>query len=503
MTGPVTEAATGPAAGKGRRAWRPAAPRTLRGRLIAGLLVLLALACVAVGVATSLAMRHFLLERVDQQLVGAGGRYAASLEHAEESRERGDTRGQARGTLGVRLLNGKITNAAVVTSRLGAEPVLTAEDQAVLAAVPADGVPRTVDLGDLDDYRVLALPGADGDVLITGLPLHEAEETMRRLQFFEVVLFGAALAVTGVAGAVWVRLALRPLDRVTATARRVSELPLASGKVTLAERVPDTDPRTETGQVGAALNRMLGHVADALGRRHAVEQRLRAFAADASHELRTPLAAIRGHAELALRATEPMPGSVRHALDRIDAESGRMGELVEDLLLLARLDAGRPLARDEVDLTRLAIEATGDARAAGPDHRWRLELPHEPVTVPGDPLRLHQVVANLLANARVHTPAGTTVTVTVRRLPDGAELAVADDGPGIPAELREEIFERFSRVDKDRSRASGGTGLGLAIVRAVVSAHGGTAGVDGGPGSTVFWFRLPDDPPSPAEPPPP
>ncbi|NUW45909.1 sensor histidine kinase [Nonomuraea rhodomycinica] len=474
---------------------RAPVPRTLRGRLIAGLLVLLALACAAVGVATSVAMEHFLLERVDQQLVSAGGRFPASLERGEESRDRGDTRGQARGTLGVRLLNGTVTDAAVVASRYGAEPRLTAEDQAVLRAVPADGVPRTVDLGVLDDYRVLALPGADGDVLITGLPLHEAEETMHRLQLFEAVLFAAALAVTGVAGAVWVRLALRPLDRVTATARRVAELPLASGEVTLAERVPDTDPRTETGQVGAALNRMLGHVADALGRRHAVEQRLRAFAADASHELRTPLTAIRGHAELALRVTEPMPGSVRHALDRIDAESGRMGELVEDLLLLARLDAGRPLARGEVDLTRLAIEATGDARAAGPDHRWRLELPQEPVTVTGDAPRIHQVVANLLANARVHTPAGTTVTVSVRPLPDGAELTVADDGPGIPAELREEIFERFSRVDKDRSRASGGTGLGLAIVRAVVSAHGGTAGVDGGPGGTAFWIRLPAEPP--------
>ncbi|MEU8151907.1 HAMP domain-containing sensor histidine kinase [Nonomuraea sp. NPDC048901] len=462
-------------------------PRTLRARLIAGLLVLLALSCAAVGVATSVAMERFLLARVDQQIAADGPRFAASLEHGE------DTRGQARGTFGARLVNGRVTHAAVVSERDGTHPGLSPDDEAILAALPVGGPPQTVDLSRLDDYRLVAAAGRDGDVMITGLSLHGVEETLNHLWLFELVMFAGALTVTGVAGALWVRLALRPLQRIATTARKVAELPLASGEVTLAERVPDTDPRTETGQVGAAFNRMLGHVEAALGRRHAVEQRLRAFAADASHELRTPLAAIRGHAELALRGDEPMAEGVRHALGRIDAESGRMSELVDELLLLARLDAGRPLAREEVDLSRLAIEATGDARAAGPGHRWRLELPEDPVTVTGDALRLHQVIASLLSNARVHTPDGTTVVVAVRRLPAAVEVTVVDDGPGVPAGLEEEIFERFSRADQGRSRATGGAGLGLAIVRAVVAAHGGSVDVRSRPGRTEFRLLLPSE----------
>ncbi|MEV6148726.1 HAMP domain-containing sensor histidine kinase [Nonomuraea sp. NPDC052129] len=462
-------------------------PRTLRARLIAGLLILLALSCAAVGVATSVAMDRFLLARVDQQIAADGPRFAASLEHGE------DTRGQARGTFGARLVNGRVTHAAVVSERDGTHPGLSPDDEAILAALPVGGPPQTVDLSSLDDYRLVAAAGRDGDVMITGLSLHGVEETLHRLWLFELVMFAGVLAVTGVAGALWVRLALRPLQRIATTARKVAELPLASGEVTLAERVPDTDPRTETGQVGAAFNRMLGHVEAALGRRHAVEQRLRAFAADASHELRTPLAAIRGHAELALRGDEPMADGVRHALGRIDAESGRMSELVDELLLLARLDAGRPLAREEVDLSRLAIEATGDARAAGPGHRWRLELPEDPVTVTGDALRLHQVIASLLSNARVHTPDGTTVVVAVRRLPAAVEVTVVDDGPGVPAGLEEEIFERFSRADQGRSRATGGAGLGLAIVRAVVAAHGGSVDVRSRPGRTEFRLLLPSE----------
>ncbi|GAA3236545.1 sensor histidine kinase [Nonomuraea helvata] len=476
-------------------------PRTIRGRLIAGLLVLLALTCAIVGFATFRAMDSFLLGRVDQQLASYGVRFAASLEHGE------DTRGQAPGMFGARLVGGRVTQAAVV-ARADALPVrLSRQDEETLAAVPVDGPPLTVDLSVLDDYRVQAVAGRDGDVLVEGLSLHGVEETLGRLALLELAMFTGTLAVAGVAGTLWVRLSLRPLQRIATTARKVSELPLASGEVSLAERVPDTDPRTETGLVGAAFNRMLGHVEAALARRHAVEQRLRSFAADASHELRTPLASIRGHAELALR--EAMSDDVRHALNRIDAESGRMSELVDELLLLVRLDEGRPLAREEVDLTRLAIEATGDARAAAPGHRWRLELPEDPVTVTGDPLRLHQVLANLLSNAAVHTPDGTTVTVTVRRLPadvnagrpppggkadrplSDVEVSVTDDGPGIPAGLSEEIFERFSRADPARSRATGGAGLGLAIVRAVMAAHDGSVDVRSRPGRTEFRLLLP------------
>ncbi|MEV6865095.1 ATP-binding protein [Streptosporangium subroseum] len=466
-------------------------PRTLRARLVAGVLILLALACATIGVATSLALERFMVDRVDQQLSMTVGRFAASLEHGEEYGEHGDSRGQSLGTLGVRVVNGRVTNAAVVTPN-STRPSLSVADAAVLASVPMDGRGHTVELSALDDYRVMAVKGADGDDLINGLPLEGVNATVHRLQFAEIVVFAIVMIATGVAGTIWIRLSLRSLERVAATAQRVSTLPLASGEVALPDRVPDEDPRTEVGQVGAAFNRMLGHVGESLALRHASEQRMRIFAADASHELRTPLATVRAHVELARRNPGDVPEEVRHALERIDAESSRMGKLVDDLLLLARLDAGRPLARDQVDLTRMVIDATGDARVSAPDHHWRLELPEEPVTMIGDVDRLHQVVVNLLGNARVHTPPGTTVTVSVHVPgPSEAELAVTDDGPGVPEELQKELFERFVRADKARSRASGGSGLGLAIVKAVVSAHGGTMDMESRPGRTVFRVLLP------------
>jgi two-component system OmpR family sensor kinase len=297
----------------------------------------------------------------------------------------------------------------------------------------------------------------------------------------------------------------------------VTELPLDSGEVTLPAGVPDTDPRTEVGRVGAAFNRMLFHVERALGRRAASEARLRRFAADASHELRTPLSAIRGYAELALRHQGPVPEDVTHALRRVQSESARMTVLVDDLLLLARLDAGRPLEREPVDLSRLVIETTSDARVARGDHRWRLDLPDEPVMVQGDEHRLHQVMANLLSNAGKHTPTGSTVSVAlalgatvtetgttagtaaVQRgvVPPGprVELSITDDGPGIPPELLPELFERFTRGEAGRARDASAvgksTGLGLAIVDAVVAAHGGAIVVTSHPGMTRFVILLP------------
>ncbi len=349
-------------------------------------------------------------------------------------------------------------------------------------------------LSDLGEYRLLASRPQAGAVYVTGQPLDPVDATLRNIEITLVIVFSVALVLTGIMGTAWVRLSLRPLRRVAATATRVTELPLASGEVTLPERVPDADPRTEVGQVGAALNRMLGHVESALARRAASEARLRRFAADASHELRTPLAAIRGYAELARRHPGPVPDDIAHAMSRVESESARMSELVDELLLLAQLDAGRPLAREPVDLTRLAIDAAGDARAAVPDHRWQLELPDEPIMVRGDEHRLRQVLANLLSNAGRHTPPGTTVTVALA-VPagDGATvmLSVTDNGPGIPAGLLPGLFERFVRGDTSRSHATGSTGLGLAIVDAVTAAHGGSVGVDSRPGRTRFVITLP------------
>ncbi|MEV7216214.1 HAMP domain-containing sensor histidine kinase [Kitasatospora cineracea] len=483
------------------RVRRPALrPRTLRARLVAGVLVLLTLICAGIGVATCEALRHFLVDRLDQQLSSAGGRYAASLEHPGQSGH--DTRAQSPGTFGARLVDGGVTHAAVVggvppgdddpvplakESGTDAAVPLDPADTAALRALPADGRPRDLTLSALGHYRAVAVTGYDRDTLVTGLPLHPVDETVQRLLLIELVVFAAALTVAAAVGTLAARIALRPLDRVVATAERVSALPLASGAVDLGERVPDDDPGTEVGRVGTALNRMLGHVADALTRRQNVEERLRAFAADASHELRNPVATVRGHAELALRHPGPVPEPVRHSLERISAESRRMGTIVEDLLLLARLDAGRPLAVQDTDLTRIALDCTADARAAAPGHRWLLELPAEPVTVQGDPHRLAQVVTNLLANARTHTPDGTTVTL--RLDPDG-RLTVTDDGPGIPPDLVPHVFDRFTRGDRARSRRTGSTGLGLAIVQAVVHAHHGTVTLTSTPGRTTFTVTL-------------
>ncbi|GAB2705227.1 sensor histidine kinase [Kitasatospora kifunensis] len=483
-------------------------PRTLRARLIAGLVALLVIIFAGVGLAVTTALQHYLLVRLDQQLSDTGGRYAASLERAADpvghSVDRRDTRAQAPGTFGARLLHGIVTAAGVVDGdaddagvEAGTIPAdtddlvkLTAADQRTLAALPVAGPARTADLANLGSYRVRAVAGQDGDVLITGLPLRPLTDTVHQAIMVEVTVFAVALGVAGLAGALWLRLALRPLDRIAVTAERVSALPLARGEVVLTERVPGTaaDPATETGRVGLALNRMLGHVEDALAQRHAVEDRLRSFAADAGHELRTPVATVRGHAELALRHPDPIAPPVRHALERVEAEARRMGAIVDDLLLLARLDAGRPLATAEVDLTRLALDCTDDARAAAPTHHWRLDLPAEPVLATGDEDRLRQVLANLLANAHRHTPPGTTVTLQLT----GHRLTVTDDGPGIPPDLAPHIFDRFVRGDQARSRTTGTTGLGLAIAHAIAAAHGGslTLRQEDGRGA-VFVLTLP------------
>ncbi|MFJ3420352.1 sensor histidine kinase [Streptomyces sp. NPDC086082] len=487
--------------------WLRALPRphTLRARLTAGLVVLLAVSCAAVGVAAVIELDGFLTGRLDQQLTEVGTQFPASLEHKGQTltdhdaddRERGDTRRQAPGTFGARLVDGTVTNAAVVPAdkddtTTDLKVTLSGRDRRELAAVPVGGRARTIRLSSLGGYRVLAAAGRDGDVMITGLPLESVEAAVHRLEAVAAIVFGAALLAAGFAGALWVRWSLRPLSRVAATATRVSELPLASGEVTLPPRAPESDPRSEVGRLAGAFNRMLGHVEDALTHRHASEERLRSFAADASHELRTPVASIRGHAELALLHPDPVPPKVTRALERITAESARMGVMVDEMLLLARLDAGRPLERHPVDLTRLVLDAITDARASGPDHRWNLRLPEDPVTVDGDAHRLQQVLANLLVNARLHTPPGTKVTVTVEKTDAATYLLVHDDGPGVPPETQPGVFERFTRADRRRTEGGGGgAGLGLSIVAAVTEAHGGAVTLESTPGSTTFTVKLP------------
>jgi two-component system OmpR family sensor kinase len=482
---------------------------SLRTRLIAALVGLLAVACLVVSGVTQVAMHQFQVRQLDIQLSEASR--LAGIPRPGSNRppvgsDRGraspfDGRGQQPGTLFVHLVDGSVdeTRSGVLDSD-AAPQALTASQEALVTQLPVDNRPYTRNLGSLHDYRLVAFQAADGDVVITGLSMRQVDEAGYRLAAIETIVSLGVLALAALLGTLIVRRTLRPLDRVAATARRVAELPLDRGEVALSVRVPDhdTDPRTEVGQVGAALNRMLGHVAKALAARQASETRVRHFVADASHELRTPLAAIRGYAELTRRVGDGVPPDVAHAMRRVESEAARMTTLVEDLLLLARLDAGRPLATDEVDLSRLAIDAVSDAHIAGPGHRWQLDLPEESVTVTGDAARLHQVLANLLANARTHTPAGTVVTTSLRTGPDHAELSVLDNGPGIPPALLPEVFERFARGDSSRSRAAGSTGLGLAIVAAVTEAHAGRVEVASEPGRTVFTVRLPVVAASPA-----
>jgi two-component system, OmpR family, sensor kinase len=564
-------------------------PRTLSGRLIAGLVALFAIGCASVGLVTYFAVQGALFSGLDSDLQtatglaykcweqqlsasghsgsgqtdngsmkgddgsghddadqpGAGGQgddpsampsTATSASHALDGSGgpsfpdviSNSCPGLAEHTFVALRLNNQWQSALVGDSSF----TLSAADKQSLSSItpwqapqgsactsngpPSSNFPTTTRYLGVGDGTFLLTaildPDCDSSVYYTGLPLSDLHDQLRDVALAGTAVFAVVLVLAGVLGTFLVRFSLRPLRRVANTASQVAELPLESGEVSLPAGVPDTDPGTETGQVGLAFNRMLGHVETALRRRAASEARLRRFAADASHELRTPLAAIRGYAELALLHPGDAPEAVTHALGRVLSESTRMSVLVDDLLLLARLDAGRPLTREPVDMTRLAIDATSDAQVARRSHRWVLELPDDPELVLGDEHRLRQVLANLLSNAGRHTPDGTTVTVRVSgSLPDGEPgsgagtvahgalppapqlvVSVTDDGPGIPADLLPDLFERFTRADTSRSHAANAssTGLGLAIVDAVVVAHQGAVLVTSRPGMTRFTIVL-------------
>jgi two-component system OmpR family sensor kinase len=489
-----------------RHGWLRPSTWSLRARLLVGQVLLLALVCVGVGVGTELALNQYLVHQLDGQLVDAARRSAMISSYPPPPRPDGsrpfprpgpgpdflDAPGQPAGLVAAVIDVDQSVKAGVLT-RLGARQALSERAQAqVVQVVPRDR-PVTRDLDGLGRYRLMATYNRLGEVIVSGLPLSGLDETMFRVLVIFAVVAGVALIAATSVGIVVIRRALAPLTRVAATAGQVAGLSLDRGEVALPVRVPERDanPNTEVGQMGSALNRMLDHISAALSTRQASETRVRQFVADASHELRTPLTAIRGYTELAQRRRTEMPDEVAHAMGRVASESDRMQHLVEDLLLLARLDSGRPLERESVDLSQLAVDAISDAHVAGPDHQWNLDLPDEPVLVTGDGPRLHQVLANLLANARSHTGPGTTVTVSLTTDTRGAALRVADDGPGIPKDLQSEVFERFARGDSSRSRLVGGTGLGLSIVAAVVKAHHGAISVRSVPGDTEFVVRLP------------
>lgn len=479
---------------------------SLRFRLLVGQVVVLAIVCIGIGAATELALYRYLVAQLDTQLRDASQRSVrifgepptAPWRHHQRPFPRPgpgpvflDAPGQPVGMVAAVTSQGGPVEAGYLTTA-GGRAALTDAARAELGALPVNRPPATINVDGLGRYRVVAaFARRSGDVVITGLSMSDVDATMIRVLLIFGVVTVIAVAAATTAGIVIIRRALAPLRRVAQTAGEVVDLSLDRGEVALPMRVLESDanPRTEVGQLGSALNRMLDHIAAALSTRQASETRVRQFVADASHELRTPLAAIRGYTELAQRVGDDTD-AVAHAMSRVQSETERMTHLVEDLLLLARLDSGRPLERESVDLSRVAVDAVSDAHVAGPDHQWELDLPEEPVIVLGDGARLHQVLTNLLANARVHTSPGTVVTTRLDSDGTHAALSVCDNGPGIPEQLQSEVFERFARGDTSRSRKGGSTGLGLAIASAVVKAHNGTITLNSAPGHTDFTVRL-------------
>jgi len=494
-----------PIRSKDRPRWLP---HSLRRQVLLGVLAVVSVVLVTVGVVSVLSLRGYVTAMSDtdvaESLDSLNNSYTRYRNGQHTSAHPGtppiaqamlEFTGQTPGNLIAVLRDGVVIGSAVF-SEDQPKPAPPDVVRAIQAQTWPDGPPRTERLGSLGSYRVDSR--ADGaDMLVVGVSLNLADRTIARKQITTAVLTAAALVVTaGLTGWV-VGYTLRPLRRLAAVAAEVAAMPLTDGdhRISVRVRPQDTDPDNEVGIVGHTLNRLLNNVDSALAHRAESDLRMRQFITDASHELRTPLAAIQGYAELTRQDSSALPPTTEYALARIESEARRMTLLVDELLLLSRLGEGQDLQTEDVDLTDVVINAVNDAAVAAPTHHWVKELPDGPVWVLGDNARLHQLVSNLLSNARLHTPPGVTVTTGVTCRRDGpeapyAELTVADDGPGIDGDLLPRLFERFVRADASRSNGSG-IGLGLAIVSSIVKAHHGSVTAESAGGRTVFRVRLP------------
>lgn len=503
----------------------PVAPRTskrhpwsLQRRVVTGIAAVIAAVLAVSGILTVVTVSASVTAVVDTQLTGSMEAFEHSVVKfydqqtavtgtADASASRGepgyvkpfvDYVGHGPGTLIALISDGEVVDSARFTQS-NATP-LNVRTQALLEAAAADGSTARVntELGSLGGYRLEFLDHGDGEVLVAGVSLATARSAVLQETIVIAGLAVLALAVTIIGTIIVVRLALRPLSRVAAAAEEVSTLQLEHGDTGIAVRVDeaDTDPRTEIGKVGEALNGLIDHVDRALAVRAATDKRMRRFVTDASHELRTPLAAIQGYAELTRQDSEDLPPMTEHALARIESEATRMSSLVSELLLLARLDEGQDLHLDDVDLSDLVVAAVSDAAVSAPGHHWSVDVPEGAIVVRGDRERLHQLVVNLLSNAAVHTPAGTSVVTRIAAPkntdePQRAALTIADDGPGIEESFLPELFNRFARADSSRSRAAGSTGLGLAIALSIAEGHEGAIEVESSPAGTTFTVTLP------------
>jgi two-component system OmpR family sensor kinase len=456
----------------------------LRVRLVVALVLLAALGLGISGVAASRALHGYLLDRVDQQLDSFADRQGPPFASCSELTD---------GHRDDRLQS--VYEACIpVGSRTGVEvPLYDGSKPAIPTSLPAH--PTTLPPnGASASWRALAVTKDNGDTYLYAVSLDDIDRTIRRLALLESGIGGVVLILLAAAGTFVVRRSLRPLVVVESAAEAIAEGDLS-------QRVPESDPRTEVGSLSQSFNTMASRLETAFAEQaaseaeaRASEERMRRFVGDASHELRTPLTSIRGFAELYRQGALPSAADVTRAMSRVEGEASRMGLLVEDLLLLARLDQQRPLEHAPVDLLELARDAVADTQAIDPTRSVTLEAvaAGPPPVISGDAARLRQVFGNLVSNALVHTPPGSPVVVRVSTSDSAAVVEVVDSGPGVRAEDRARVFERFFRTDSSRTRASGGTGLGLSIVAALVAAHGGSVEIDDTPGGgATFRVTLP------------
>lgn len=459
---------------------RPMGPGTLSRRLVLRVTGLVAVLTVLLGAFMALSSFQILQRELDDRLMNATGRPCSVNQGRGPG---GDLSGS--GLIRIDYCDG----AYYLTTNT----TLSAAAKAQLTSLESTSSPVNVNIEGVGLFRVMVrtVPSYS----LVALPYSEVTKPLMSQLLMTALLTAATILAAFLLARRVVANSLRPLNRLAATANQVSSLPLERGEGQVPIRVApaDANPVSEVGQVGLAFNHMLDNVENALAVRHQSEMKVRQFVADASHELRNPLASIRGYAELTRRGSDQLPEDAAYSLGRIESESDRMSALVEDLLLLARLDSEPTLDLQPVDVTEMLLNAVSDARAADSGHVWALDLPEDPVMARADQHRLHQVVVNLLGNARRHTPAGTRVEAALRRTDGFAEISVTDDGPGVPAEIQPVVFERFTRADASRVRQGNGssTGLGLAIVSAVVKAHGGQVGLESRPGYTRFTVRIP------------
>lgn len=477
---------------------------SLRSKLVLATMSLLTGICFVVGLVCYLSMMIVLNSQVNQSLSDASNKvttvYNLAYQKQISLRQLPPIRGILDGTLSAAVHDGTLVENTInryqgqqeqAQKEVPSISPVSKGDAAVITSVDP-GRPVDVSLST-GDYRLLGIRNAYNDIIVTGVPLDAMQQTLGALLSTIISVSAAGLLAMGLVATALIRRAMAPLSQLAAVATRVARLPLDEGEVKLAERAPPSasNPHTEVGTVGLALNKMLDNVASALQSRQRSETKVRQFVADASHELRTPLTAIRGYTEM-IRMTEDLSPAGQKSLARVESQSKRMGAMVEDLLTLARLDEGRELELKETELTQLVVETVNDMKVAIGDHQWQLDLPSDPFLIRADTGALRQVLLNLFSNAAKHTDPGTTVTTSLRVLPDGmVRLSVVDNGPGIPEEFQAQIFDRFTRVDAARSGHDGTTGLGLSIVQAIVQAHGGHISLESRPGHTAFLVDLP------------